>query len=179
MPPATLPIIGFAAYSGTGKTTLLTSIIPALREKGLRVGLVKHAHHGFDPDVPGKDSYRLRKSGAVQTLVASPLRQALFTENEAPREPVLADLLTQLDPARLDLVLVEGFRGEGIPKVELHRPSLGHPLLFPEVPNIIAVAADGPLETTASPPPLLDLNRPEAVAAFVHARWERGDLGGY
>ncbi len=179
MPKATLPVIGFAAYSGTGKTTLLTRIIPALRTQGLRVGLVKHAHHGFDPDIPGKDSYRLRKAGAAQTLVASPRRQALFTENESPREPVLEDLLAQLDPARLDLVLVEGFRGEAIPKIELHRAGLGHPWLFPEIPNIIAVATDGPLATETPHPPLLDLNRPDEVAGFVMDRWQHGELGAH
>ena len=174
--PEQLPVIGFIAFSGTGKTTLLTALIPVLREMGIRVGLIKHAHHGFDPDVPGKDSYRLRKAGAVQTLVASPRRQALFTELEEDREPGLPELLARLDPGRLDLVLVEGFRGEAVPKIEVHRPGLGHPPLFPETPNVIAVASDAALPASAGDLPVLDLNRPETVAAFIADHLRAGTL---
>ena len=179
MTPATSPfprpVIGIIAYSGAGKTTLLTHLLPLLGARGLRTGLVKHAHHGFDPDIPGKDSYRLRKAGAVQTLVASPRRWALFTEAAEEREPHLDELLAQLDPDLLDLVLVEGFRGEAVPKIEVHRPDLGHPPLFPDRPDIIAVACDAPPHADPGQRPLLDLNDPEAVAGFLvqaveHAR---------
>lgn len=171
-----LPVLGIVAYSGAGKTTLLTQVLPLLRENGLRVGLVKHAHHGFDPDVPGKDSYRLRKAGAVQTLVASRRRHALITELPEEREPELEELLAELDPERLDLVLVEGFRGETIPKIEVHRPGLGQPPLFPERPEIRAVACDAPPRTDPGPLPLLDLNRPEAVAEFILDLAAKGEL---
>lgn len=173
---AQLPVLGFIAYSGTGKTTLLTQLIPALGELGIRVGLVKHAHHGFDPDVPGKDSYRLRQAGAVQTLVASPRRQALITELSEEKEPELRELLAELDPRRLDMVLVEGFRGEAIPKIEVHRPSLGQPLRCGEIPNIIAVASNTqPADDTAGLP-VLDLNRPDAIAAFIADHLRSGTL---
>ena len=172
----TLPVLGIVAYSGAGKTTLLTRVLPVLREKGLRVGLVKHAHHGFDPDVPGKDSYRLRKAGAVQTLVASRHRQALITERPGEREPELSDLLPQLDPALLDLVLVEGFRGETVPKIEVHRPALGHPPLYPDRPEVVAVACDATPHPDPGGRTLLDLNRPEEVAGFIADLVEQGRL---
>ncbi|MFA9460772.1 molybdopterin-guanine dinucleotide biosynthesis protein B [Thiohalorhabdus methylotrophus] len=170
------PVLGFVAYSGTGKTTLLTRLIPLLREAGLRVGLVKHAHHGFDPDIPGKDSYRLRKAGAAQTLVASPRRWALFTEEPEEGEAPLAAMLERLDPGRLDLVLVEGFRGEDIPKIEVHRPALGQPALYPELEGIIAVALDAPPELDFGNLPLLDINRPETVAACIQVEMREGRL---
>jgi molybdopterin-guanine dinucleotide biosynthesis protein MobB len=154
----------------------LTQVLPLLRENGLRVGLVKHAHHGFDPDIPGKDSYRLRKAGAIQTLVASRRRRALITELAEEREPELEELLAELDPNRLDLVLVEGFRGEAIPKIEVHRPDLGQPALFPQRPEIRAVACDGPPGTDPGSRPLLDLNRPEAVAEFILELVAKGEL---
>lgn len=165
-----LPILGFIGYSGSGKTTLLTAIIPALGEMGIRVGLIKHAHHGFDPDVPGKDSYRLRQAGAVQTLVASPKRQALVTELADSGQPRLEELLAQLDPERLDLVLVEGFRGETIPKIEIHRPALERSLQFQGIPNVIAIASDVGLAEDSGGLPVLDLNQPEAIAGFI-AEW--------
>jgi len=161
-----LPVLGFAAFSGTGKTTLLTRLIPMLREQGLRISMVKHAHHDFDVDKPGKDSYELRKAGAAQMLIASDRRMALMTEFEPAAEPRLVGLLAQLDPHRADLVLVEGFKQARFPKIELHRPSLGKPLMFPEDPDIIAVASDAPLGQ-ACDRPLLDLNDLGAMAAFV------------
>ncbi|MFL6712642.1 MAG: molybdopterin-guanine dinucleotide biosynthesis protein B, partial [Sulfurifustis sp.] len=112
------PILGIAAYSGTGKTTLLRKILPQLRGRGLRVAVVKHAHHSFDTDVPGKDSYELRKAGAVQMLVASRHRWALITETGDANEPRLDELLGQLDQSNLDLILVEGFKAEAFPKIE-------------------------------------------------------------
>lgn len=161
-----VPVLGIAAYSGTGKTTLLRKVLPLLRARGLRVGMVKHAHHSFDIDVPGKDSYELRKAGAVQMLVASRHRWALVTEMGDVGEPALVQLLERLDQSDLDLILVEGFKAEAFPKIELHRPSLGHPLLYPLDRSIIALASDAPLEV-ARDVALLDLNRPERIAGFI------------
>jgi molybdopterin-guanine dinucleotide biosynthesis protein MobB len=163
---AHLPIIGFAAWSGTGKTTLLKELLPVLGRRGLRVGVVKHAHHSFELDHPGKDSYELRKSGAAQMLIASRARWALMVEQPREREPRLDEVLLELDQAALDLILVEGFKDERFPKIELHRPSLRRPLLFPDDQAIIAVAVDAPLDD-ACDLPLLDLNEPDAIAAFV------------
>jgi len=160
------PVLGFAAYSGTGKTTLLRQLIPLLKEQGLRIGLVKHAHHAFDPDTPGKDSYELRKAGASQVLVASHQRWALFTEREQVAEPLLQEELQRLDHERLDLILVEGLKHERFPKIELHRPALGKPLIYPEDQDVIALATDAALPQ-APGVPLLDLNDPAAIAEFV------------
>lgn len=165
-----LPVLGFAAFSGVGKTTLLRELMPALQAYGLNIGIVKHAHHEFDTDIPGKDSYELRKAGAAQTLVASRKRQALITETPNASEPRLADLVRLLDSSRLDLVLVEGFKGEPIPKIELHRPSLEHPLLCIHNDSVIALATDAPLGRRPTIP-LLDLNRPDQIANFVLQRF--------
>ena len=161
-----VPLLGFAAYSGTGKTTLLRRLLPLLKAHGLRVGVVKHAHHGFDTDIPGKDSYELRKAGAAQMLVASRRRWALVTETANAREPRLEDALRHLDQASLDLILIEGFKAEAFPKIELHRPSLGHPLLCQADRSIIAVASDAPLAIDPGIPQL-DLNRPQEIAEFM------------
>lgn len=161
-----VPVLGIAAYSGTGKTTLLRKMLPQLRGRGLRVAMVKHAHHSFDTDVPGKDSYELRKAGATQMLVASRHRWALVTETGDADEPRLDDLLARLDHANLDLILVEGFKAESFPKIELHRPSLGNPLLCTLDASIIAVATDAPLAVGLRIP-ILDLNRPEQIIEFV------------
>ena len=166
---APCPILGFAAISGTGKTTLLLRLIPLLRTRGLRIGLIKRAHHSFDTDVPGKDSYALRKAGASRVLVGSDHRWALVVENDPPREPTIADMLSGICAGDLDLVLVEGFKSAPIPKIEIHRPRLGHPLLAVDDPYVIAVATDNP-EFVMVDRPLLDLNRPEQVAQFIH-RW--------
>ena len=161
------PVLGFVAFSGTGKTTLLTRLIPILKQRGIRVGMIKHAHHRFDIDIPGKDSYELRKAGAQQMLVASQTRWALISETpENKDDPRLEDLLKQLDHSRLDLVLVEGFKHVAFPKIELHRPALAQPLLFIDDADIIAVASDAPL-TRDTPLPVLDLNSPAAIAEFV------------
>jgi len=165
---AHLPIVGFAAFSGTGKTTLLKELLPVLGGRGLRVGVVKHAHHSFEMDHPGKDSYELRKSGAAQMLIASRARWALMVERSRDREPRLDEVLLELDQAALDLILVEGFKDEHFPKIELHRPSLRRPLLCIDDDAIIAVASDAPLDKTRQVPQL-DLNRPEEIAAFIVA----------
>jgi len=162
-----VPLLGFCAFSGTGKTTLLTRLIPLLRAEGLRLGVIKHAHHDFDIDHPGKDSRRLRESGAEQMLIASRHRMAFIRECNGPeREPRLAELLHCVDTDALDLVLVEGFKREPIAKIELHRPSLGKPLIHAADRHVIAVASDAPV-TLVRDLPLLDLNCPEAILDFV------------
>lgn len=166
MKKAKVPVLGIAAYSGTGKTTLLRKMLPQLRAHGLRVAMVKHAHHSFDTDIPGKDSYELRRAGATQMLVASRHRWALVTETGDAAEPRLDELLAHLDHDNLDLILVEGFKAELFPKIELHRPSQGQPLLCTLDNSIIAVASDAPLGH-APPVPILDLNRPDEVVEFI------------
>lgn len=170
MRPAETPVLGFAAFSDTGKTTLLENLLPLLAGHGLRVGVIKQTHHRFDVDTPGKDSYRLRKAGARRVLVASRLRWALMVENDPPEEPRLESLLARIDTTRVDLVLVEGFKHERFPKIELHRPSLGKPLLFPGDPTIIAVACDAPLPVETDLP-VLDINNPGEVASFILERF--------
>ena len=171
--PLHCPVVGFAAISGSGKTTLLLKLIPLLRARGLRIGLIKRAHHTFDTDKPGKDSYELRKAGASQVLVGSDNRWALVVENEAPAEPTLAGMLRNLRAETLDLVMVEGFKFDPIPKIEVHRPSLGQPLLAAADPHIVAVATDDP-DFVAVDLPVLDLNGPEQVAEFIHQRFVAG-----
>jgi len=159
------PVIGFAAFSGTGKTTLLEKLIPQLTGQGIRIGMVKHAHHEFDIDKPGKDSYRLRMAGAQQVLIASSKRQALMTEHPTPQEPRLEELISRLDLDNIDLVLVEGFRNVPFARIELHRRTLGKPLLYPEDPGIIAIASDHPADTAGLP--ALDIDDTAVIAAFV------------
>ena len=164
------PVLGFAAFSGTGKTTLLKQLIPLLVARSVRVAVIKHAHHNFDIDKPGKDSYELRKAGARQLLVASSRRWALMTETDSTDDPQLNDLIGRLDLDNVDLVLVEGFKYVPFTRIELHRPALGHPLLYPENSHIIAVATDDPVDTGGLP--LLDLNDVDAVVEFILA-WLR------
>jgi molybdopterin-guanine dinucleotide biosynthesis protein MobB len=159
------PVLGFAAFSGTGKTTLLEKLIPQLLEQGIRIAMVKHAHHAFEIDKPGKDSYRLRKAGAQQMLIASSQRLALITENATPQEPRLDTLIGRLDLETVDLILVEGFKHVPFPKIELHREALGKTLLHPEDPAIIAIACDHPLD--AGILPVLDINHTQAIATFI------------
>ena len=161
----TTPILGFAAFSGTGKTTLLEKLIPQLAGEGVRIAMVKHAHHEFDIDKPGKDSYRLRKAGAHQMLIASSQRQALITENNTRQEPSLDELIAQLNMDNIDLVLVEGFKHLPFPKIELHRKALGKPLLYIEDSNVIAVASDHLVDTGELP--TLDINDISAITAFI------------
>ena len=162
------PVLGFAAYSGTGKTTLLVRLLPLMKLQGLRVAMIKHAHHDFDIDIPGKDSFELRKAGADQVLIASDKRCAVMTEFEQAKEPELGELIRMLDLENIDLVLVEGFRHLPFPKIELHRPSTAKPLIFRKDRSVIAVAADEALDTGELP--LLNLNEPEEVAGFIN-RW--------
>lgn len=166
MQHAHIPILGFAAFSGTGKTTLLTQTIPILKHHGLRIGLIKHSHHNFQIDQPGKDSFRLREAGASPVMLVSTHRRAIITEFTPEREPRLDDQLQVFDQSELDLILVEGFKAEQFPKIELHRPSLNKPLLYPNDPDIIAIASDCTLKT---PDYLthLDINQPEMIASFV------------
>lgn len=159
-----VPLLGFAAYSGTGKTTLLEQLIPLLTEKGLNIALVKHSHHDIEMDKPGKDSYRLRKAGANQVLIGSPKRTIIFKENLQAQEPSLLEHLNCLDINGLDLVLVEGFRDEKFNKIELHRPSLGKALLHPEDESIVAIASDEKLSTDL---PNLDLQDLSQIIDFV------------
>ncbi|EGR2692766.1 bifunctional molybdopterin-guanine dinucleotide biosynthesis adaptor protein MobB/molybdopterin molybdotransferase MoeA [Vibrio parahaemolyticus] len=159
-----IPILGFAAYSGTGKTTLLEALLPKLTEAGLRIGMLKHAHHNFDVDKPGKDSYRLRKAGASQMLIASRNRFALMTETpEAEAE--FEYLLTHFDEDKLDVVLVEGCKNIAFPKIELHREEVGKPWLYPHDENIIAIASDS--AELDSELPQMNINDLDAIAQFV------------
>ncbi len=158
-----LPLLGFAAYSGTGKTTLLEALLPKLTATGLRIGLLKHAHHDFDVDKPGKDSYRLRKAGASQMLIASRNRHALMTETP-DAEAEFDYLLTRFDAEKLDVILVEGCKNIAFPKIELHRAEVGKPWLYPHDKNIIAIAAD---ETVATDLPQMHINDLDAIADFV------------
>jgi molybdopterin-guanine dinucleotide biosynthesis adapter protein len=158
-------VLGFAAWSGTGKTTLLVKLLPLLKQRGIRVAMIKHAHHDFDIDHPGKDSYELRKAGADQVLIASNQRRALITETPAGDDPDLWNLVNSLDLNNIDLVMVEGFRHVAFPKIELHRPSTGKSLLYQLDQSIIAVASDEPVNTGDLP--LLDLNRPVEFVEYI------------
>ncbi|MCK5696616.1 MAG: molybdopterin-guanine dinucleotide biosynthesis protein B [Gammaproteobacteria bacterium] len=170
-----IPLLGFAAFSGTGKTTLLEQLIPTLNHANIHIAMVKHTHHEkFDIDKPGKDSYRLRKAGANQMLVASAKRWALMVEQpvqDVMGDPKLFELLPHLDLTHIDLILVEGFKHEAISKIELHRPSLNKPLLYPNDDKIIAIATDhnnfqneylGVLHC-----PLLDINNISQISTFI------------
>lgn len=164
----TLPLLGIAAWSGTGKTTLLEALLPRLGEHGLRVAVIKHAHHSFDIDQPGKDSHRLREAGAMPMLVASRSRFALMMETPHRDEADLTMLIDQVRPLEPDLVLIEGFKAWPLPKLELYRPALDKPLLANEDIWIHAVASD---ETLTLPDGVasLDLNDLDALASYIAA----------
>lgn len=160
-----IPVLAIAAWSGTGKTTLLKKLIPALCEQGIRPGLIKHTHHDMDVDKPGKDSYELRKAGAAQTIVANSQRWALMTETPDELELDLAYLVSRMDASTLDLVLVEGFKHEAVAKILLFRQGCGHSeeeLTIDE--HVIAIASDIPLKADV---PLLDINDIPQIVAFV------------
>ncbi|ASA54465.1 molybdopterin-guanine dinucleotide biosynthesis protein B [Vibrio gazogenes] len=160
-----IAVLGFAAFSGTGKTTLLESLIPVLIAHGIRVGVYKHSHHVIEQDKPGKDSFRLRKAGAFQTLLSTPARAILTTEfSEIPTSPDFYHLLQQFDSENLDIILVEGCKEQRFPKIELHRHEINKPWLYPDDPDIIAVATD---RMITCPLPCLDLNDTAQIAEFV------------
>ena len=157
-----MKVLGVAGWSGSGKTTLIVALLPRLKALGLRVSTIKHAHHGFDIDRPGKDSFRHREAGAHEVLVASGQRWALLHELEGP-DPSLAALLARLAP--VDLVLVEGFKATATPKLEVHRPALGKPPLWPGRPEVLAVASDVPLPECDRP--VLPLGDAAAIAGWI------------
>lgn len=156
-------IIGLAGWSGSGKTTLLAKVIPRIVARGLKVSTLKHAHHAFDVDQPGKDSHTHRMAGATEVLVSSANRWALVHELRGGAELTLEAALDKLSP--VDLVLVEGYKREPHPKLEVHRASIGKPLIYPDDPAIVAVASDGPLP--AARVPVIDLDDVERIAEFL------------
>lgn len=162
---AALKVIGICGWSGSGKTTLIARLLPCLTSQGVRVSTIKHAHHTFDVDTPGKDSHTHRLAGAEEVLVSSGLRWALMHELRGAPEPSLPDLLAQLSP--VDLVLVEGFKRHRHRKLEVHRPSSGRTVLAREDGDIVGVASDAALPGLAVP--VLDLGNVPAIAAFVLA----------
>lgn len=157
-----MKVLGLVGWSGAGKTTLLERMLPLLRGRGLEVSTIKHAHHGFELDQPGKDSWRHRAAGAREVLVAGGARWALLHEI-AGAEPGLPELLDRLQP--VDLVLVEGFKSHPYPKLEVHRPALGKPPIWPEQADVAAVAADQP--PAGCDRPLLPLDDPAAIVAWT------------
>jgi molybdopterin-guanine dinucleotide biosynthesis protein B len=157
-----MKVFGIAGWSGSGKTTLLERLIPCFTARGLTVSVIKHAHHGFDIDRPGKDSWRHREAGASEVMLACGERWALMHERRDGGELALADLLVRLSPC--DLVLIEGFKQEPVPKLEVYRPENGKPPLFPGRPDIVAVAAAIAPDTNL---PVLPLDDVGAIAAFV------------
>ncbi|MCC6532527.1 MAG: molybdopterin-guanine dinucleotide biosynthesis protein B [Burkholderiales bacterium] len=153
---------GFAGFSGSGKTTLIERLIPLFTGRGLRVSLIKHAHHTFDVDQPGKDSYRHRHAGATEVMVTSSRRWVLMHELRGEAEPSMDEVMARMSPC--DLLLVEGFKRAAIPKLEVYRECVGEGLLHPHDPHVVALATD---RAFAAPIPVLDLNQAEAIAEFV------------
>jgi molybdopterin-guanine dinucleotide biosynthesis adapter protein len=156
-------VFGLAGWSGSGKTTVVTQLLPTLRQRGVSVSTVKHAHHDFDVDQPGKDSYRHRAAGAVEVMIASDRRWALMHELRGAAEPSLDELLRHLAP--VDLVIAEGFKRAAIPKLEIHRPVLGKPLLAVEDKNIVAIASD--MRIAGLGIPCFALDQLDAIADFI------------
>jgi len=157
-----MKVIGLAGWSGAGKTTLLTRVIPHLLSQGLRVSVIKHAHHSFDVDVPGKDSWVHRQSGAVEVLVSSGNRWALMHELRGASEPRLPELLAKM--SQVDLVVVEGFKSESHRKIEVHRLANGKGMLFPDDPGVVGIASDAAVETSL---PVAHLDDIPAIAAMM------------
>jgi molybdopterin-guanine dinucleotide biosynthesis adapter protein len=157
-----MKVIGLAGWSGAGKTTLLSRVIPYFIKEGLRVSVIKHAHHAFDVDVPGKDSWVHRQSGAAEVLISSARRWALMHELRGAAEPRLPELLTKM--SRVDLVVVEGFKRAPHRKIEVHRAANGKPVLFPDDPGIAGIATDTAVETTL---PVVHLDDIPAIAAMM------------
>jgi molybdopterin-guanine dinucleotide biosynthesis protein B len=157
-----MKVIGIAGWSGAGKTTLISRVIPYLRQQGLRISVIKHAHHDFDVDIPGKDSWVHRQSGAEEVLVSSANRWVLMHELRGVQEPQLPELLKKMSP--VDLVVIEGFKSQPIRKIEVYRKANGKPFLFPGDPAVVGIAADTTLETTL---PVAHLDDIPAVAAMM------------
>lgn len=164
-----MKLFGIAGYSGSGKTSLIENILPLLTAQGLRVSVLKHTHHDFDIDRPGKDSYRHRQAGAHEVLLASSARWVLLKELRSAAEPTLSDYVERFAPC--DLVLVEGFKKEAIARLEVHRPATGQPPLWPDDPKIVAVASDRPPPDNLRPGVAwLDVNDAPAIARYILAR---------
>lgn len=161
-----MKIFGLAGWSGSGKTTLIVDLVRLIRERGLTVSTVKHTHHDFDMDRPGKDSYRHREAGAGEVMVVAGRRWALMHELRDEPEPGLDSLIAHMAPA--DLLLVEGFKTYPHEKIEIHRPALGKPMIWPDDPSIAAVASD--TADLVLPLPLLDLGNPRAITDFILTR---------
>ena len=157
-----MKVIGLAGWSGAGKTTLLTRAIPQLQKQGLRISVIKHAHHAFDVDVPGKDSWKHREAGAAEVLVSSSQRWALMHELRGAGEPRLPELLAKM--SRVDLVVVEGFKREPLRKIEVYRAANGKPFLFPDDPGVVGIATDTPVETSL---PTAHLDDITTIAAMM------------
>ena len=157
-----MKVFGFAGWSGSGKTTLIEKLIPQFTGQGLTVSLIKHAHHSFDVDQPGKDSYRHRHAGCSEVLVTSSKRWALMHELRGAPEPDFAQLVKRVSPC--DLLLVEGFKREILPKLEVYRESVGEALLHPQDPSIVAIASDAKIQTAL---PQFDLNDVAGIAGFI------------
>ncbi|WP_025566056.1 molybdopterin-guanine dinucleotide biosynthesis protein B [Psychromonas sp. SP041] len=160
-----VPLLGFAAFSGTGKTSLIEQLIPLLIEQGLRIALVKHSHHDIEMDKPGKDSYRLRKAGASQVVLAGTHRSICFHEHEQAHDSQLNEQLALLNTDCLDLVLVEGYRDHAFPKIELHRNVLEKPFIYPNDSNIIALVCDQYVD--AGDLPLFDFTQLQSMVTFI------------
>lgn len=158
-----MKVLGISGWSGSGKTTLLADVLPLLVARGITVSTIKHAHHEFDVDKPGKDSYRHREAGAREVLISSAKRYAIMHEHRGGAEPTLEELLTRLSP--VDLVLVEGFKKSRHAKIEVWRAETGKPMLQPDDPGVIAVASDHALPDLKVP--WLDVNQPQQVADFI------------
>lgn len=165
-----MKVLGISGWSGAGKTTLLADLIPLVTARGVKVSTIKHAHHEFDVDKPGKDSYRHREAGASEVLISSAKRYAIMHELRGAAEPTLEELLARLSP--VDLVLVEGFKKSGHAKIEVWRASVGKPMLQSDDPTVIAVASDAAIPGLAVPQ--LDANQPQQVADFILS-WLAGD----
>tara|TARA_Y100001936_G_scaffold76196_1_gene74683 strand:+ start:1493 stop:2011 length:519 start_codon:yes stop_codon:yes gene_type:complete len=159
-------IIGFAAFSGTGKTTLIKKIVSILSKKKYTVSVIKHAHHNFDLDQPGKDSYEIRKSGAENILISSEKRWALIHENKNNQELSLEDLLNILGNIDSDIILVEGFKKENFPKIELYREEIGKDILFYNDKNIVAFATDVDINIEQNIEKL-DINDPQQIVDYI------------
>jgi len=167
---SSIPVIGFAGYSGAGKTTLLVQLISLFKSRNINIGVIKHTHHCFEIDYPGKDSYELRKAGANQVLISSRKRWALISENES--QPVLANDMQKLDICTLDIIFVEGCKAEPIPKIEIYRPSMGYPLLSNHDHTSIAIATDDK-SLVNSRLPLFELDDPAKIVDFLIEKYLR------